>query len=206
MVRRLCNIHLKNATIFMLAIPSVFDYRAPASASATTSSAWAKTCAAPQQFQGSTTSASRVAPSAISAQRVAQRRTPRGWSPPRRRRRPARRRPATGRRRHVRVVDRDVGELALEQPDQLVRQRVALVVGVGLERQAEHRDLAPSSDPSRRFMPCTRNSGTPSFTRETASSIPGALERSSREREVLAQARAGREARQLRSRRAGSRG
>ncbi len=57
----------------------------------------------------------------------------------------ARRSPARSdgrRRRHVRVVHGDVGQLALEQPDQLVRERVALVVGVGLERQPEHRDLA----------------------------------------------------------------
>ena len=36
----------------------------------------------------------------------------------------------------------DVGQLALEQPDQLVRQRVALVVGVALEGQPEHGDAA----------------------------------------------------------------
>ena len=37
---------------------------------------------------------------------------------------------ARRRRGDERVVDGDVGQLALEQPDQLVRQRVALVVGV----------------------------------------------------------------------------
>jgi hypothetical protein len=42
----------------------------------------------------------------------------------------------------VRIVDRHVGQLALEQADELVRERVALVVGVGLEGQAEDRDLA----------------------------------------------------------------
>ncbi len=42
----------------------------------------------------------------------------------------------------VRVADRDVRELPLEQPDQLRRQRIALVVGVALERQPEHRHLA----------------------------------------------------------------
>ena len=36
-----------------------------------------------------------------------------------------------------------------------------------------------SEPPSRRFSPSTRNSGTVSCTRETASSMPGALERSS---------------------------
>ena len=46
------------------------------------------------------------------------------------------------RRRHVRVVHDHVGQLALEQPDQLVGERVALVVGVGLERQPEHGHLA----------------------------------------------------------------
>ena len=49
---------------------------------------------------------------------------------------------ARRRRRHDRVVHGDVGELALEQPDQLVRERVALVVGVALEREPEHGDLA----------------------------------------------------------------
>ena len=39
--------------------------------------------------------------------------------------------------------------------------------------------MRPFSEPSRRFMPSTRNSGTDSLTRETASSMPGALERSS---------------------------
>ena len=43
---------------------------------------------------------------------------------------------------HVRVVARDVGQLALEQPDQLARERVAQVVGVALEGEAEHGDLA----------------------------------------------------------------
>ena len=36
-----------------------------------------------------------------------------------------------------------------------------------------------SEPPSRRLSPSTRNSGTDSCTRETASSIPGARERSS---------------------------
>jgi hypothetical protein len=44
----------------------------------------------------------------------------------------------------MRIVDRHVGQLALEQADELVRQRIALVVGVGLEGQAEDRDLAPA--------------------------------------------------------------
>jgi hypothetical protein len=39
-------------------------------------------------------------------------------------------------------VDHHVGELAFEQPDELERQRVALVVGIALEGEAEHRDLA----------------------------------------------------------------
>ena len=34
-------------------------------------------------------------------------------------------------------------------------------------------------------MPSTRNSGTPSFTRETASSMPGAFERSSEKAKSL---------------------
>ena len=43
---------------------------------------------------------------------------------------------------HARVVHDDIGELAFEQPDQLVGERIALIVGVGLEREAEHGDLA----------------------------------------------------------------
>ena len=39
--------------------------------------------------------------------------------------------------------------------------------------------LRPCSEPSRRLSPSTMNSGTDSCTRETASSIPGAGERSS---------------------------
>src|SRR4051812_33481765 len=46
------------------------------------------------------------------------------------------------RRGDVRVVDRDVGELALQQADDLVREGIALVVGAGLESEAEDRDLA----------------------------------------------------------------
>ena len=49
--------------------------------------------------------------------------------------------------RHVRVVDRDVGQLALEQAHELVGQRVALVVGARLEREAEDGDLAPGERP-----------------------------------------------------------
>ncbi len=49
---------------------------------------------------------------------------------------------ARRRRGDDRVVHGDVRELALEQPHELVRERVALVVGVALEGQAEHGDLA----------------------------------------------------------------
>ena len=66
--------------------------------------------------------------------------------------------------------------------------------------------LRSRRSPSRRLIPSTRNSGTLSLTRETASSMPGALRALLAEREVLAQARAGGEARAARSRRAGSRG
>ena len=45
--------------------------------------------------------------------------------------------------------------------------------------------------PIRRLIPSTRNSGTPSLTRETASSMPGALRALLGEGEVLAQAGAG---------------
>ena len=43
---------------------------------------------------------------------------------------------------HVRVVARDVGELALQEPDELDRERVPDVVGVALEGESEDRDLA----------------------------------------------------------------
>ena len=92
------------------------------------------------------------------------------------------------------VAHRDVGELALEQPDQLWRERVTLVVGVALERQPQHGDLVGAeSSPTRRLIPSTRNSGTASFTRETASSIPGRVRALLGEDEVLAQARPGRQ-------------
>ncbi len=39
--------------------------------------------------------------------------------------------------------------------------------------------MRPRSEPSRRLSPSTRKSGTDSCTRETASSMPGAVERSS---------------------------
>src|SRR3954469_17500857 len=42
----------------------------------------------------------------------------------------------------MRVVDGDVGELALQQTDDLVRERVSFVVGARLEGEAEDRDLA----------------------------------------------------------------
>ena len=42
-----------------------------------------------------------------------------------------------------------------------------------------------SEPPSRAFSPFTRNSGTVSCTRDTASSIPGALERSSEKAKSL---------------------
>ena len=44
------------------------------------------------------------------------------------------------------------------------------------------RDARP---PTRRLIPSTRNSGTASLTRETASSMPGAFERSSEKAKSL---------------------
>ena len=45
-----------------------------------------------------------------------------------------------------------------------------------LNARPEHRDLAArAASPRRRLRPSTRNSGTDSLTRETASSMPGAL-------------------------------
>ena len=59
-------------------------------------------------------------------------------------------------------------------------ERVAHVVGVALEGEPEHGDLAVAQRAAQpRFSPLTMNSGTVSCTRETASSMPGALERSS---------------------------
>ena len=57
-------------------------------------------------------------------------------------------------RRDVWIVDCDVGELALKEPDELVGQRVALIVGVALEREAEDRDLAAvqGSEPARHAL------------------------------------------------------
>ena len=63
-----------------------------------------------------------------------------------------------------------------------------------------------SEPPSRDLSPLTRNSGTVSCTRETASSMPGRARALLGEREVLAQAGARGQARRRRSRRAGSRG
>ena len=59
------------------------------------------------------------------------------------------------------IADGDVGQLALQQADELRRQRVPLVVGVPLEGQAEDRHLARGAAlPIRRLIPSTRNSGT----------------------------------------------
>jgi len=46
-------------------------------------------------------------------------------------------------------VDDHIGQLAFEQADQLVREAVALVVGIGLERQAEdaHAPALERADP-----------------------------------------------------------
>jgi hypothetical protein len=94
------------------------------------------------------------------------------------------------RRRHVRIVDGHVGQLALQQAHELVGQRVALVVGPGLERSRARRPSCSRSVPRRRFIPSTRNSGRTRGRRETARSIPGAWRALLGEREVLAQARA----------------
>ena len=95
----------------------------------------------------------------------------------------------------MRIAHGDVGELALEQPDQLGRERVALVVGVALERQPEHRHLAvreradPPLDPLDQEQ---RHGLVDPRDREQHARRRGAL---LREREVLAQARAGGHAR-----------
>ena len=106
------------------------------------SDANANTCAAPNAFHGSTTRQSGAAVRAIVASAsgleyaewfVATTTTSAPLTASSN---------AGRRRRDDRVVHRDVGELALEQPDQLVRERIALVVGVALEREPEHGDLA----------------------------------------------------------------
>src|SRR5438270_395589 len=49
-----------------------------------------------------------------------------------------------GKRTRVRVADVNLGKLALQQPYELWRERVALVIGIALEAQAEHGDSAAS--------------------------------------------------------------
>ena len=98
------------------------------------------------------------------------------------------------RRRHVRIVDRHIGELALQQAHELVGQRVALVVGVGLEGQPEHGDLAarqlaePALDPLDEEV---RHGLVDARDGQQHAGRRGAL---LGEREVLAQAGAGGEA------------
>ena len=111
-----------------------------------------------------------------------------------------------GRRGHVRVVHGDVGQLALEQADQLVRERVALVVGVGLEGQPEHGDLAVrEARPRRRLTP---RAGTAARTRSRARRRAASRARPSAPRRTRSPC-AGtspRSGRAGRSRRGGSRG
>ena len=77
-------------------------------------------------------------------------------------------------------MPRDVRELALEQADQLLGERVAHVVGVALEGEAEHGDLCVAQRAAEpRLEPLDDERGIDSCTRETASSMPGAFERSS---------------------------
>ena len=109
--------------------------------------------------------------------------------------------------RDVRVVARHVRQLALQQADQLVGERVAHVVRVALEGEAEHGDLAVAQRAAEpRFSP---------FDEEQRHRLVHARDREQHarrarallgEREVLAQARARREPRRAPCRRAGSRG
>ena len=110
------------------------------------------------------------------------------------------------RRRDDRVVDRDVGQLALEQPDQLVRERVALVVGVALERQPEHGDLALAQVAEPALDALDEEQRHALVDARDGEQHAGRVRALLAEREVLAQAGAGGEARAARSRRAGSRG
>ena len=102
------------------------------------------------------------------------------------------------RRRDERVVDRDVGELALEQADELVGERVALVVGVGLERQAEHGDLLAAQRAAEAALDALDEEQRDALVdardgEQHARGVRALLA----EREVLAQAGAGGEARHL---------
>ena len=109
--------------------------------------------------------------------------------------------------RHVRVVARDVGELALEQPDELVRERVAQVVGVALEGEARARrpcGRAATAEP--RLEPLDEEQRHGLVHARDGQQHAGRAGALLREGEVLAQAGAGRQARAWRSRRAGSRG
>ena len=108
---------------------------------------------------------------------------------------------------HVRVVAGHVGQLALEQADELVGERVAHVVGVALEGQAEHRDLAVAqraAEPRLQALDEEERHGLV-HARDRPAACPGALERSSENvKSLRRQAPAVRPGRP--SRRAGSRG
>ena len=136
---------------------------------------------APKQFQGSTTRQSGRARSSDGAQRrrPAELRVVRRHDDDVGARRPP--------RRATRRASRTCGSWTATSASSRSSRRISLWASESrsssvsrLEGQAEHRDLAAAQrPPSRRLMPSTRNSGTDSFTRETASSMPGACERSS---------------------------
>ena len=92
-----------------------------------------------------------------------------------------------GRRGHVRVVDRDVGQLALQQADELVRRASrARRRCRALKARPSTATLRPSSEPRRRLRPSTRNSGTDSLhARDGQQHARGACERSSEKAKSL---------------------
>ena len=102
---------------------------------------------------------------------------------------------ALGGRGRVGVADRDVGQLALEHADELVRQRVALVVGVALEGQAEHRHLAAGQAPDAALDPLDQEQRHALVDARDGQQHAGGVRALLREREVLAQAGPGRHAR-----------
>ncbi len=99
-------------------------------------------------------------------------------------------------RRHVRVVARDVGQLALEQAHELERERVAQVVGVALEGEAEHGDLAVAQRAAQpRLEPLDEEQRHGLVHARDGQQHAGRARALLGEGEVLAQAGAGRQAR-----------
>ena len=155
----------------------------PASAAARRRSA--KTWAAPKQFHGSTTSASRRAPLGDRAQRR------RGvqnseWLVATTTASASSDRVARATASASRTCGSWIATSASSRSSsriELVRQRVALVVGVGLEGEPEHGDLAARQRAEAALEALRRGrAARDSLTRETASSMPGRVASAPRRR------------------------